>query len=200
MLRTSFVASLVVIGAIGCGSDPQDPPQTPPVASNTAPVPPPPPPPPAPVVDTGPCDATMTAAMQTAIQSRESKELKRGMKAEGAFMCERVAEGQVLKLPITIQPKRCYTVLAGSFPNVTDIDVVLKPNLGDGPANPLLAPIANTVLAQDADIGLNASIGAGENCYRFNLIPGFEIPLAAVVEVTVKAGSGPVSVQAYAGN
>jgi len=200
-MRRNLTVAVALLGALGCSSDPKDPPQTPmPTATATMPAPVEPVPPVQPTVDTGPCDATMTAALQTAIESREKKELKPGMKAEGAFVCERTAEGQVVKLPITIQPNRCYTVLAGSFPNVTDIDVVLKPNLGEAQSNPLLAPFANTILAQDADIGLNGSIGAGKNCYKFNLIPAFNVPLAAVVEVKVKAGSGPVAIQAYAGN
>ncbi len=200
-MRRNLTVAVALLGVLGCSSDPKDPPQTPmPTATATMPAPVEPAPPTEPTVDTGPCDATMTAALQTAIQSREKKELKAGMKAEGAFICERAAEGQVVKMPITIQPNRCYTVLAGSFPNVTDIDVVLKPNLGEAQANPLLAPFANTILAQDADIGLNGSIGAGQNCYKFNLVPGLNVPLAAVVEIKVNAGSGPVAAQAYASN
>jgi len=199
MFRTEACLSLLAVvatfGLAGCGSDPEPPP---------APPPQPPPEPtatvaePAPTatattgITTGPCDATMHLALQTAIQARAKKDLSFHMKPEGAFTCQTVNEGESATVPVTLQPGRCYSFLAHSFPNVTEIDVFLKPNFGN-PAPPLLAAFANMVFAQDSETGPVASIGPGKNCFK-NPMP---IPGAAMVEVTARIGSGPVAVQVY---
>ena len=154
--------------------------------------PPPPPPPPAPTTQTGPCDATMQVALQTAIEAREKAELTFGMKKEGTFGCELVAEGGMMTVAVSLQPGRCYTALANSFPNVSEVDLFLKPNLGPSPP-PLLASFAGMVMAQDSETGPIASIGAGKNCYK----NPFPVPGAAVLEVKARTGSGPVAVQVY---
>jgi hypothetical protein len=154
------------------------------VAATTTTAPPPP-------VD-GPCDGTMQLALQTAIKGRETAELGPGVKAESAFVCQTVAAGGKITVPVTLQPGKCYTFLAHSFPNVTDIDVFLRPNLGPSPP-PLLAMFANTVIAQDSEQGPIASIGGGKNCFK----NPFPIPGAGVVEVVAKQGGGPIAIQVY---
>lgn len=187
-LTVLFVASSIT----ACGDEP--PPEYP-VTTATVPVPAPPPPtpPPAPTVQLGPCDATMQVALQTAIEARKS-ELSPGMKAEGGFGCETVAEGGTLKLAVSLQPGRCYTILANSFPNVSELDMYLKPNLGPNP-NPLLASLAGTVLAQDNETGAIAAIGSGKNCYK-NALP-IPIPIAGMIELTARTGGGPIAVQVF---
>ena len=195
-----IVKSRVVLGALlglslsvtACGEEkPPAVPVTPvPTTTATATVAPPPPPPPQP--QSGACDSVMTAALQTAIQARSKQELSWGMKAEGAFACETVAQGGSAKVAANLQPGRCYTFVAESYPNVTELDIFLKPNLGPTPP-PLLAAIAGTVLAQDSDNGPRATVGRGKNCYKWP----FPLPAAVVVEATARTGAGPVAVQVY---
>ncbi len=185
-----FVAVLS-IGTAGCGEEkPPEVPVTPvltaTVTATAVPVPPPAQP------QAGACDSVMSAALQTAIQARAKQELSWGMKAEGAFVCETVSQGGAAKVAANLQPGRCYTFVAESFPNVTELDVFLKPNFGPTPP-PLLAVAANTVLAQDSDNGPRATIGRGKNCYKWP----FPLPAAVVVHATARTGAGPVAVQVY---
>ena len=193
-LMPRAAVALVLVGSISCSSEPETPEQPYPTSTAPEPVPPPPPPPPAePTVQTGPCDATMQVAMQAAIGERAKKELSPGLKPESNFTCMLVAEGGTVQVPVTLQPGKCYAVIAHSYPNITDIDVYLKPNLGPNPP-PLLLPFANMVLAQDSEQGPIASIGSGQNqCYK-NPLP---MPGAAVVEGVAKAGAGPLAIQIY---
>lgn len=190
---TRGLVALLVVGTAACSSEPETPEQPYPTATAPPPQPPPPAPPPEPVVQTGPCDATMQVAMQAAIEERAKKELGFGLKPEGAFSCTLVADGEKVTVPVTLQPGKCYAVIAHSYPNITDIDLFLRPNLGPNPP-PLLIPFANMVLAQDSEQGPIASIGSGKNnCYK-NALP---IPGAAVAEAVAKAGAGPLAVQVY---
>ena len=196
MFRAHHVGLAVIASctALACGGEPEVP-ETP-VPTATASTPPPvepaPQPPPPPAATTGPCDATMQLALQTAIKGREKEEVTFGMAAEGAFACEQGAEQGKVSVPVTLQPGKCYTFLAHSFPNITDIDMFLKPNLGPTPP-PLLAGFANMVLGQDSDQGPVASIGKGKGCFK----NPFPIPGAAVIEVVSKQGAGPLAVQVY---
>ena len=195
MLRPTYpiAAALVLLGTLSCSSEPETPEQPYPTATTPPPEPPPPPPPPEPTVQTGPCDATMQVAMQAAIEERAKKELAFGLKPEGAFSCQLVAEGEKVTVPVTLQPGKCYAIIAHSYPNITDIDIFLKPNLGPNPP-PLLLGFANVVLAQDSEQGPISSIGSGKNnCYK----NPFPIPGAAVVEGVAKAGAGPFAIQVY---
>jgi hypothetical protein len=190
-------AALALLILTACSSDPKTPeqPTTPDAGVQPVPPPEPPPPPPAPAAQTGPCDATMTLALKTAIEARAKTQLGAGMKPEGTFTCTHILEGQTVQVPVTVQPGKCYAALAHSFPNVTELDLFLKPNLGPTP-NPLLAPIATLVFGQDTETGPTASIGSGQNCMKH---PGglINIPIAAMAEAVAKAGAGPVAVQVY---
>jgi hypothetical protein len=190
--RVALCALGLLVALSACKKEEPETPPTPAPSPTPPPPPPPPAPPPPPEVTTGPCDAATTLALQTAIQAREKKEVSPGMKAEGAFTCERLAEGTVATVAVTLQPGKCYTLLAASFPNVTEVDLFLKPNFGN-PAPPLLVPFANMVLAQDSETGPTASVGQGKNCYK-NPLP---IPGAGMVEVKARTGGGPVAVQVY---
>ncbi len=194
----SWTPAAVLVALAACSSDPVYP-ETPypdgglapepvvqaePTATETAPPPP--------AHQTGPCDGTLQIAMQTAIQARSKAELARGMKAESTFLCQYVGEGETAKLPINLQPGHCYTVLAHSYPNVTELDLTLKPNFGDN-IPPLLLPFANMVLAQDSDSGPTAAIGRGKTCYK-NPLP---IPGPGLLEIRARTGAGPVGAQIY---
>lgn len=197
MNSTALALGAIVVATLSTGCDePEVPPQ--PVPSATAPIPAPstaapvPPPPPAPTVQTGPCDANTQLALQTAIEARAKKEVQ-GAKPVGTVInCEFVAEGGTITVPVQLQSGKCYTVLAHSMGNITDIDMYLKLNMGAG-LPPQVAAL-NPVLGQDAENGPTASIGAGGSCYK-QAIP--LIPIAAQVEATAKVGNGPIAVRIY---
>jgi hypothetical protein len=201
MLRVQSAHVLAVLTAlttIACG-DPEVPEQPMPTASAPTAAPTASAPAPAPTAApttaapaTGPCDATMQLALQTAIKGREQAEVGFGMKPEGAFACETIADGGKVSVPVSLLPGKCYTFLAHGFPNITDIDLFLKPNLGPTPP-PLLAGFAGVVLAQDSDQGPVASIGKGKGCFK----NPFPIPGAGVVEAVSKQGGGPLAIQVY---
>ena len=191
-MKTTALAIAAAFAMTAC-EDPEVPPQ--PVPSATAPtasVAPPPPPPPAPTVPTGHCDAPTELALQTAIEARAKKEVQPGAKPVGtAVSCEQLAEGGTLTVPVNLQSGKCYTVIAHSMGNVTELDVFLKLNAAGAP--PAVAAL-NPVLGQDAETGPTASIGGGSSCYK-QAIP--LIPIAAQVEATAKVGNGPVAVRVY---
>lgn len=190
-----LVAALAALTLVACGGEPETPEQPVPAPTPTPTVAAPAPTPttttePAPA--TGPCDATMQLALQTAIKGREQAEVGFGMKPEGAFACETIGEQGKVSVPVTLQPGKCYTFLAHGFPNITDIDLFLKPNLGPTPP-PLLAGFAGVVLAQDSDQGPVAAIGKGKSCFK----NPFPVPGAGVVEAVSKQGGGPLAIQVY---
>ncbi len=114
------------------------------------------------------------------------------MTPDGAFGCAVLQTGETVTVPITLQPGRCYSFLANSFPPVTEVDVFIKLDLGPS-APPLLAGMSSLVLAQDNTVGPVSAVGAGHNCFK-NPMP---IPVAAVAEVTAVSGNGPVAIQSY---
>jgi hypothetical protein len=151
-----------------------------------------PPPDAAPAVQTGPCDQAMQLALRAAIQQREKGDLAPGLKPEGGFACEHVAEGGKVSLAVTLQQGRCYTFIGDSYPNVTELDIHLKPNVF-GPSPPPGLPQIGALLAQDGDIGPKATLGRGKDCYKWAL----PLPMAALVEATARVGAGPIAVQVY---
>jgi hypothetical protein len=188
------MCAALALGVMACGDEPvETPPQPVPDPVVPAPTPDPvvPAPVPQPTVQTGPCDAQMTLSLKTAIEGRHARELGGSMKAEGAFRCEYVPEGGKITVPVTIQ-QGCYTILAHSFPNVTEIQLYLKPNLGPNPTPPLSA-FVNQVIAEDSETGPTGAIGKAPNCFK-NPLP---VPFPMMVEMVAKTGAGPIAVQVY---
>lgn len=191
---TVAVATLS-LGLVACSEDPppETPPQPTPVPAPTpTPTVVPDPVPPAPTAETGPCDATRTLALKTAIEGRKTAELSASMKPEGVFRCEMVAEGGSFEVPVTLQQGKCYSMLAGSFPNITEVDMRLMLNLTDN-IPPIFAAIKDQPAAQDSETGPTAAIGRGTNCFK-NPWP---LPAPMKVVVTATAGAGPLAVQIY---
>jgi hypothetical protein len=150
---------------------------------------------PAPPPATGPCDGAVTLSLRGLIETMAKKELAANMKTDGDTVCMLLTEGQTVSAPFSFQPGGCYSFIAYSLPNVTEVEVRVKPDLGN-PVNPLLAPLASFTGAIDADTGPTAVIGRKQDCVKH---PGgpVAIPFAGKAEVTAKAGSGPVAIQVY---
>ncbi|MBW2528485.1 MAG: hypothetical protein JRI23_30195 [Deltaproteobacteria bacterium] len=147
---------------------------------------------PTPTVQTGPCDNVMSLALHTAIKAREKDELAYGMKPDGMLACAQVAEGTSAAARLMLQTGKCYTFIAESFPNVTEVEVQMKLDMGDTPP-PILAQFGAMPMAVDQDQGPRATIGRKDGCYKWE----FPLPAPVRVEVTARGGDGPVAVQAY---
>ena len=93
--------------------------------------------------------------------------------------------GQQLETLVTMQPGKCYSVLAVGLPGVTEVNVQLVA------ATPI--PGLSPVLAQDQTSGAQAVLGKSPNCYKWAL------PLAGSVKVitSVAAGQGVTAIQVY---
>lgn len=185
------VGTFAVTAATSCSSEPEVP-VTPVPDAGTTTTTTPEPVDAGPTVQTGPCDSVMSLALQTAIKSREKEELSYGMKPDGTLACSQVAEGTSTALRLMLQTGKCYTFIAESFPNVTEVEVQMKLDMGDTPP-PLLAQFGAVPMAVDQDQGPRATVGRKDGCYRWE----FPLPAPVRVEVTARAGSGPVAVQAY---
>lgn len=145
-----------------------------------------------PTVYTGPCDDAMTQGLQAAIKDREKDELAHGMKMEGSMACAHVAAGGSATARLMLQQGRCYTFIGHAYPNVTELDVEVRLDMGDNPP-PILAQFGAVPIITDTDMGTQATVGRKDTCYRWE----FMIPAPVRVEAIAKSGAGPVAVQAY---
>jgi hypothetical protein len=193
----------IALSVASCGKDPEVPTTPPPDAGVTAPVAPTvatapttAPTPAAPT--TGPCDGAMQLALQLAIQQKAKQDLAPAMKPDGNLVCENVSEGGTVSAPFTFAPGKCYSVIAYSMGNVTEVDIRVKPDLGPNPPPPLGQLLGNFTGAQDSSTGPNAIIGPKNDCFKYPVFPlAFAMPFAAKAETTARAGSGPVAVQVF---
>ena len=195
-LAALFVASSAVI-FIGCGGEPETPPQPwAPASASATPAPAPTPSATAPVV-TGPtpCDSVMSLAMTTAIQGRAAAEAP-GMQPEGASVCGVVTEGaSAMSETLLLQPGHCYTAIAQAMPNVTEVDVQVEadPTAG-GLVNPALAGfLKGPPLMIGNGSGVLDTAGGKTNCYTWPM----PFPIAVKVNVKARTGAGPVAAQLY---
>jgi hypothetical protein len=107
-----------------------------------------------------------------------------GMQKEGNIIAGQFQAGQSLEQAVTLQPGKCYAVLAvGAGPSEVNIQLIATTPI----------PGMSPVLAQDSGTGSNASLGGRGNCYKYSL------PLAGQAKyvVTVTSGSGLVAAQLY---
>lgn len=164
-------------------------------ASATASAPPPPPPPPVPTGQQAAgaaCDGNATVALQQKLRANEATYVKAGMKPESTFTCKMLQQGESAMVPMTAQPGMCYTVVAVSNPNVSELDVVL--GLPPGSIPPALAAFAGKPeFFRDGMNGPTAVIGPKPHCVT-NFLP---VAAALTIKVTATGGSGPVAVQLY---
>lgn len=183
--------------AITACSDPEVPvtPYPPPggTASATATAPPPPPPVPSgQPAGAAACDGNTTVALQDKLRANEATYVKAGMKPESTFTCKMLQQGESANVPMTAQPGTCYTIVAVSNPNVSELDVVL--GLAPGAIPPALAAFAGKPeFFRDGMNGPTAVIGPKPHCVT-NFLP---IPAALNIKVTATGGAGPVAVQLY---
>ncbi len=106
----------------------------------------------------------------------------KGMGAESKPARHRLrAGGTKVKRPLTIQPGKCYTVLAVAKGNVDGLRVAIEVDAPPG----LPLPMPHMVVAQsDGTTGDSAVLGGLPNCFKNPL------PMAAPMTVTISATSG----------
>jgi hypothetical protein len=131
-------------------------------------------------------DPTAAAAVQPILAGLVKQNVSPGAKPVGQLLVGNFTQGQMLAMPIELQPKKCYTVIATGLPPVTDVNVQLELTT--------VLPGVEPVLAVDQDTGATAVLGKKSACYRWTL---GVIPAPGKVVVQVKSGSGIVAAQAY---
>jgi hypothetical protein len=107
-----------------------------------------------------------------------------GMQAEGQSAAGQCGEGQSFEIPLTMQPGKCYTVVAVSM-GVQELDAKIA-------AQPL-PQLPPTPLAQDSNSGGQAVVGGKGSCFK-NAAP---LAVPAKVIVTATRGSGAAVAQIY---
>ena len=107
-----------------------------------------------------------------------------GMAKEGGVLAGNFQAGQSLEQGFTLQPNKCYTVIATAA-GIQELDakiIVLTPIPGQSP-----------VLAQDSMTGATAVVGANGACFRWQ----FPVGANAKFVITATAGSGVAAAQLY---
>lgn len=129
-------------------------------------------------------DASAGAAAQPILNQLATTEAP-GATPLGSAVVGMFQAGQQIETVVTMQPGKCYTVIATGLPSVTETNVQLVASV------PL--PGVSPVLAQDSTAGPQAVVGKAPNCYKWAL------PLPGQVKVitTVAAGQGIAATQVY---
>ena len=107
-----------------------------------------------------------------------------GMQKEGAPLAGQFAEGQVLEQQITIQPGKCYAIVAAGV-GPQELEVTLLPQ-SPIPGLPAIGSAKGT--------GQKTVMGGGGNCVRLALMP-VAVPAKWVLKST--RGGGLVAGQLY---
>jgi len=152
-------------------------PATGPVPSATTPAPTATVPAPAPAPTTPvPADPAVAAAITPMLTQLAASQTVAGSKPLGAAMVGNVGGAVTLEQQITLQPNKCYSVVAAGMPPISELNVQLLAVT----IIPGMAPI----LATDQDTGPSATLGKKPNCYKWAL------PLPTPVKVVVSAAGG----------
>ena len=130
---------------------------------------------PTPVAPTA-ADPGLAAAVAPMLTQLAAAQTVAGSKPLGAAMVGNVGGTQVLEQLITLQPNKCYSVVAVGMPPVSELNVQILLTT--------LIPGMSPILATDQDTGASATLGKKPNCYKWAL------PLAAPVKVVVSAAGG----------
>ncbi len=131
-------------------------------------------------------DATAAAAIRPVLDQLAKEQTQPGAKPVGETLVGNFGTGQTLETPVTLQPNKCYTVVATALPPVTEVNVQL--------VLMTVLPGMTPVLAVDQDAGPTAVLGKKATCYKWMF---GSVPASAKVVVQVTGGSGLVAAQAY---
>ena len=193
-------AALAVVSSNGCSSHETTPPTTsgpgdcppgqycaqntpPPTMTTTPPTTTTPPPATTGGTGTGACSPIAAGAFATPLLTPLQQSEAPGMQPEGSATAGQCQEGQTFELPLTLQPGKCYTVIAVSM-GVQELDAMIA-------AQPL-PQIPPTPLAQDQSTGGQAVVAGKGSCFR-NAAP-IAVPAKVIVKATRGAGSAVAQV------
>jgi hypothetical protein len=123
--------------------------------------------------------AAMATPLLLPLQQQEAP----GMQAEGQAFAGQFQEGQTLEQPLTLQPGKCYTVVAIGA-GIQELDAMIA-------AQPL-PQLPPTPLAQDNASGAQATVGGKGSCFR-NAAP-LAVPAKVIIKATRGAGSAVAQV------
>jgi hypothetical protein len=123
--------------------------------------------------------AAMATPLLLPLQQQEAP----GMQAEGQAFAGQFQEGQTLEQPLTLQPGKCYTVVAIGA-GIQELDAMIA-------AQPL-PQLPATPLAQDNASGAQATVGGKGSCFR-NAAP-LAVPAKVIIKATRGAGSAVAQV------
>jgi hypothetical protein len=140
---------------------------------------------PAPTTAPAAPDPALAAAVTPMLAQLGTSQTVAGSKALGTPIVGNVGGAVTLEQQITLQPNKCYSVVAVGMPPISELNVqILAVTIIPG-----MAP----VLATDQDTGASATLGKKPNCYKWAL------PLPAAVHVVVSAagGQGVAAAQVY---
>jgi hypothetical protein len=185
------MAALTATACSGCGSPP--PPQPMPMPMQQ-PAPPPPPP------LAAPCDQAQFLATSTAMLSRSAAEAP-GMKpVEGGAVCGVAAQGQTVTGPMFIlEPGYCYTFLGQSLPPAAEMEMLLQFDATSAAGSFLppnmagMAGMAQGTVLVSTTPGERINMAEKQGCYQW----GFPMPATVKLVLRARAGSGPISAQAF---
>ncbi len=132
-----------------------------------------------------PIEPALAQAAQAVLDQVAKQEAPAGARATGLPKVGLLGMGQSMEMAITMQPGKCYTVIAIGLPPVVELNVQLMPAT--------TIPGMTPVLGQDQDVGPRAIVGKKPNCFKWPL------PMAGAANVvtTVATGTGLVGVQVY---
>jgi len=123
--------------------------------------------------------AAMATPLLLPLQQQEAP----GMQAEGQAFAGQFQEGQTLEQPLTLQPGKCYTVVAIGA-GIQELDAMIA-------AQPL-PQLPATPLAQDNTSGAQATVGGKGSCFK-NAAP-LAVPAKVIIKATRGAGSAVAQV------
>ncbi len=134
------------------------------------------------------CDAMQAQTMAAAVAGRAVKEAT-GM-TPTMSVCANVPEGgSVASDTFYIDASVCYTAIANSMPNVTELDVQLVVDPSAIALMPALAQFAAQPLISDSDVGPMGRI----DCYKYQML----IAAPVKMKVTARQGAGVIAGQLF---
>jgi hypothetical protein len=107
-----------------------------------------------------------------------------GAKPLGTPVAANFQAGQCLEVNVTMNPGRCYSVVATALLTVQNLDLALVPTA-------TIPGLPQVVAASDNSAGSNAVIGEAPNCFKWAL------PVTGTMKliVSVSAGQGLAAAQ-----
>ncbi len=124
-------------------------------------------------------------SLQFALKELAKNSLVEGSEPQGELMTGSVGNGSQLEQNVTLEPGRCYSVVAMGAASIADLDIQLQP----------VTPVAGTgfVVAEDKTDAPSAILGAKPNCFHWAL-PG---PGAMRILVSAERGQGLAAAQLF---